>query len=124
MDKLIGGPGLRRGRRDQHDLVVGDALDFWRVTDVVPGRRFELRAEMKLPGIATLSVTVDPDGDTSRLGLTARFQPRGLLGIAYWYSVLPLHGIVFAGMLRGLRRAAERAECKRPAVVRVVTPTE
>lgn len=112
MDKLIGGPGLRRGRRDQHDLVVGDALDFWRVTDVAPGRRFELRAEMKLPGVATLTVTVDPDGAggaASRLGLTARFRPRGLLGIAYWYAVLPLHGLVFAGMLRGLQRAAERA---------------
>ena len=110
MDKLIGGPGLRRGRRDQHDLVVGDALDFWRVTDVVPGRSFELRAEMKLPGVATLTVHVDPDGDGSKLGLTARFQPRGLMGIAYWYSVLPLHGLVFAGMLRGMKRAAERAE--------------
>jgi uncharacterized protein YbjT (DUF2867 family) len=109
MDKLVGGPGLRRGRRDQHDLVVGDALDFWRVTDVVDGERFELRAEMKLPGIATLTVTVTPHGAGSRLGLTARFQPRGLLGIAYWYGVLPLHGLVFAGMLRGLKRAAERA---------------
>jgi uncharacterized protein YbjT (DUF2867 family) len=117
MDKLIGGPGLRRGRRDQHDLVVGDALDFWRVTDVVPGRRFELRAEMKLPGVATLTVTVDPDGADgakSRLGLTARFRPRGLLGIAYWYAVLPLHGLVFAGMLRGLQRAAEKATAAAP----------
>jgi uncharacterized protein YbjT (DUF2867 family) len=117
MDKLIGGPGLRRGRRDQHDLVVGDALDFWRVTDVVPGRRFELRAEMKLPGVATLTVTVDPngaDGAKSRLGLTARFRPRGLLGIAYWYAVLPLHGLVFAGMLRGLQRAAEKATAAAP----------
>jgi hypothetical protein len=110
MDKFVGGPGLRRGRRDQHDLVVGDALDFWRVTDVVPGRSFELRAEMKLPGVATLTVHVDPQGAGSRLGLTARFQPRGLMGIAYWYSVLPLHGLVFAGMLRGMKRAAERAE--------------
>lgn len=106
---MVGGPGLRRGRRDRHELVVGDALDFWRVTDVVPGRRFELRAEMRLPGVATLTVTVDPDDAGSKLGLTARFRPRGLLGIAYWYAVLPLHGLVFAGMLRGLQRAAERA---------------
>ena len=63
---------------------------------------------MKLPGVATLTVHVDPDGDGSKLGLTARFQPRGLMGIAYWYSVLPLHGLVFAGMLRGMKRAAER----------------
>lgn len=109
IDELVGGPGLRRGRRDQHELVVGDALDFWRVTSVVPGRSFELRAEMKLPGVATLTVTVDLDGGGSRLGLTARFQPRGLLGIVYWYAVLPLHGIVFSGMLRGLRRATERS---------------
>jgi uncharacterized protein YbjT (DUF2867 family) len=109
MDKAIGGPGLRRGRRDQQDLVVGDVVDFWRVTEVVEGRSFELRAEMKLPGVATLTVKVDPDGAGSKLGLTARFRPRGLLGISYWYSVLPLHGVVFAGMLRGLRRAAERA---------------
>lgn len=110
MDKLIGGPGLRRGRRDQHDLVVGDALDFWRVTKVVAGEGFELRAEMRLPGIATLSVGVEPAATGSKLSLTARFQPRGLLGILYWYSVLPLHGLVFAGMLRGLQRAAERAQ--------------
>ena len=107
MDTLVGGPGLRRGRRDQEHLMVGDALDFWRVIDVQPGRAFELRAEMKLPGDATLRITVEPRGEGSTLGLTARFKPRGLLGILYWYAVLPLHGIVFAGMLRGLRRAAE-----------------
>ena len=107
MDTLVGGPGLRRGRRDQEHLMVGDALDFWRVIDVQPGRAFEMRAEMKLPGDATLRITVEPRGEGSTLGLTARFKPRGLLGILYWYAVLPLHGIVFAGMLRGLRRAAE-----------------
>lgn len=110
MDKLAGGPGLRRGRRDRQQLEVGDALDFWRVIDVKPGRSFELRAEMKLPGIATLRVEVEPDSNGSALTLTARFRPRGLLGILYWYAVLPLHGIVFTGMLRGLKRAAERAK--------------
>ena len=109
LDKLVGGPGLRRGRRDQQHLEVGDALDFWRVIDVQPGRSFELRAEMRLPGVATLTVTVQPVASGCTLALTARFKPRGLLGILYWYSVLPLHGIVFAGMLRGLKRAAERA---------------
>jgi uncharacterized protein YbjT (DUF2867 family) len=107
MDTLVGGPGLRRGRRDRQELMVGDALDFWRVIDVQPGRTFELRAEMKLPGDATLKVTVEPGGAGSTLGLTARFKPRGLLGILYWYAVLPLHGIVFSGMLRGMKRAAE-----------------
>jgi hypothetical protein len=109
LDKLVGGPGLRRGRRDRQHLEVGDALDFWRVIDVQPGRSFELRAEMRLPGVATLTVAVEPAASGCTLGLTARFKPRGLLGILYWYSVLPLHGIVFAGMLRGLKRAAERA---------------
>ncbi len=108
IDKLIGGPGLRRGRRDQHNVVVGDALDFWRVVDVQPGRSLTLRAEMKLPGIAMLEFEVDSDGEGSRLATTARFQPRGLAGILYWYSVLPLHVLVFRGMLHGLKLAAER----------------
>lgn len=107
MDKLIGGPGLRRGRRDPDRVVVGDALDFWRVTDLIPGRRLELRAEMKLPGVALLVLEVDEAETGSSLTVTAKFKPRGLLGIGYWYSVLPLHSIVFRGMLHGLRKAAE-----------------
>lgn len=109
LDKLLGGPGLRRGRRDPQQLLVGDALDFWRVVAVVPGVSFELRAEMKLPGEATLSIEVRDTGDgSSRLALVARFKPRGLSGMAYWYGVLPLHALVFRGLLRGLQRAAER----------------
>jgi hypothetical protein len=109
MDRLTGGPGLRRGRRSLDELRLGDALDFWRVTAIDPPHRLELTAEMKLPGVATLSFDVDsaPEpGAGTRLIMTARFRPRGLLGIAYWYSVLPLHGIVFRGMLRGLAQAA------------------
>ena len=109
MDRFTGGPGLRRGRRSSDELRLGDALDFWRVTAIDPPHRLELTAEMKLPGVATLSFDVDPapaPGAGTRLIMTARFRPRGLLGIAYWYSVLPLHGIVFRGMLRGLVRAA------------------
>lgn len=109
MDRLTGGPGLRRGRRRSDELRLGDALDFWRVTAIDPPHRLELTAEMKLPGVATLGFDVDPPPAPSsgtRLLMTARFRPRGLLGIAYWYSVLPLHGIVFRGMLRGLVRAA------------------
>jgi uncharacterized protein YbjT (DUF2867 family) len=110
MDRLTGGPGLRRGRRSSHELRLGDALDFWRVTSIVSPRRLELTAEMKLPGVATLSFEIDPvphPGVGTRLTMTARFRPRGLLGIAYWYAVLPLHGIVFRGMLSGLVRAAD-----------------
>ncbi len=107
LDRLVGGPGLRRGRRDSERLAYGDALDFWRVTGVEPGRRLELRAEMKLPGEALLEFEIAGAGDRSRLSQTARFKPRGLAGLLYWFAVLPLHGIVFRGMLRGIRRTAE-----------------
>lgn len=112
MDRLAGGPGLRRGRRSSGELRLGDALDFWRVTAIDPSRRLELTAEMRLPGVATLSFDIDPARATdigTRLSMTARFRPHGLLGIAYWYLVLPLHGIVFRGMLRGIVQAASSA---------------
>jgi hypothetical protein len=115
MDRLTGGPGLRRGRRSAEVLRLGDALDFWRVTAIDPPRHLELTAEMRLPGVATLTFDVDPAPAPSpgaRLVMTARFRPRGLAGIAYWYSVLPLHGIVFRGMLKGLVRTAEQAPAR------------
>lgn len=109
MDRLLGGPGLRRGRRHPGKLAFGDALDFWRVTAIEDQRRLELRAEMRLPGEATLTFEVAPLSDgTAELTQTARFWPRGLAGLAYWYSITPLHAIVFNGMLRGIRRSAER----------------
>jgi hypothetical protein len=111
-DQLIGGPGLRRGRRHPSTVEFGETLDFWRVTDVVHAKKLVLTAEMKLPGVAELSFDIDPaqDGHSDgprALTMTARFRPSGLLGIAYWYAVLPLHNIVFGGMLRGMKRAAE-----------------
>ncbi|MFT4841455.1 MAG: hypothetical protein ACI8UD_003884 [Planctomycetota bacterium] len=110
MDRVVGGPGLRRGRRNPEGVSYGDALDFWRVTNVEPNRRIELHAEMKMPGIATLTFEIEPDpngGNKCRLLQIARFKPRGMLGLAYWYAVLPLHGFVFRGMQKGIRRAAE-----------------
>jgi uncharacterized protein YbjT (DUF2867 family) len=108
LDRLAGGPGLRRGRRHPESVAFGDALDFWRVTAAEPGRRLDLRAEMKLPGEALLSFSIVPLPDgRSRLTQTARFKPRGLAGLAYWYGVLPFHAIVFSGMLDGIRRYAE-----------------
>ncbi|MDX1644681.1 MAG: SDR family oxidoreductase, partial [Thermoanaerobaculia bacterium] len=110
IDKLLGGPGLRRGRRSPEKLAYGDAVDFWRVIDVVPGERLVLRAEMRLPGEAELQFDIRPHADDPSRSLivqTARFLPTGLLGILYWYSVKPLHDIVFRGMLRGLCRQAE-----------------
>ena len=112
MDHLIGGPGLRRGRRHPDDAQFGDAIDFWRVTRVEPGKLLELRAEMRLPGVATLQFAVETNGPRrSTLTQTAKFKPRGLLGLVYWWMVYPLHGIVFQGMLRGVAaRAAELNE--------------
>lgn len=110
MDRLIGGPGLRRGRRHPDRLAYGEALDFWRVTSVEPDHYLELRAEMRLPGVAMLAFEVrpgEPGGRTCTLIQTARFKPKGLLGLAYWDAVLPLHRLVFSGMLKGIRHAAE-----------------
>jgi len=110
LDRLVGGPGLRRGRRDPETVSYGEALDFWRVTGIERHERLELRAEMKLPGIASLEFLIRPRNGGSRLVQTARFRPRGLLGLAYWYSVMPLHHFVFRGMIHGIRRAAEHTQ--------------
>jgi uncharacterized protein YbjT (DUF2867 family) len=113
LDRLVGGPGLRRGRRHPDDVGYGEALDFWRVTDITRPRRLALRAEMKLPGEAILAFDLSEEDVTGRalpsvrVVQTAAFLPKGLFGLAYWYAVLPLHGFVFRGMLRGIRRAAE-----------------
>jgi hypothetical protein len=105
LDLLVGGVGARRGRRDPERLVPGDALDFWRVEAVEPDALLRLAAEMKLPGRAWLQFEVESDGEGSLLRQTAIFAPRGLLGLAYWYALFPLHQLVFAGMLRGIVEA-------------------
>jgi uncharacterized protein YbjT (DUF2867 family) len=108
LDRLAGGPGLRCGRRHPDRIGFGDALDFWRVTGIDQDRRLRLRAEMKLPGEAELEFDLELVGDGgTRLVQEARFAPRGLAGLAYWYGVLPLHGVVFRGMLKGIRREVE-----------------
>lgn len=104
LDRLVGGPGLRRGRRDPERLAYGDALDFWRVTGIVEGARLELRAEMKLPGEALLEFEIEARDSGSSLTQTARFKPRGLAGLLYWAAVYPFHGFVFQGMLDGIGR--------------------
>jgi hypothetical protein len=103
IDELVGGAGMRRGRRDPERLAVGDVLDCWRVVDFEPERALRLAAEMRLPGRAWLEFEITPDGDTSRIRQTAIFEPSGLAGLAYWYGIYPLHALVFRGMLRGLR---------------------
>ncbi len=113
MDQLVGGPGLRRGRRDPERLSYGDALDFWRVTGISQDRHLALSAEMKLPGEALLTFELEPiEEGLTRLTQTARFLPRGLMGLLYWITVLPFHGFVFRGMLGGIQRTAEDAELK------------
>ncbi len=109
IDTLVGGPGLRRGRRDPDRVEFGETLDFWRVIGVERGRSLSLLAEMKLPGTATLNFAMTPEAKEigTALAMTARFRPKGILGILYWYTVLPLHNVVFGGMLRGIKREAE-----------------
>ncbi|MFF8991331.1 SDR family oxidoreductase [Streptomyces sp. NPDC014983] len=115
-DRLVGGVGLRRGRRDAHRLRVGDSVDFWRVEEIEPGRLLRLRAEMRLPGLAWLEMGVASD-ETGRTRYRQRalFHPRGLLGHAYWWSISPFHALVFGGMARNIARTAERAGGRRPA---------
>jgi uncharacterized protein YbjT (DUF2867 family) len=112
LDLLMGGVGMRRGRRDPERLRAGDTLDCWRIESIQPDQRLRLAAEMKLPGRAWLEFEVQPDGNGARLRQTATFDPLGLWGLAYWYGVWPLHQLVFAGMLRALARAAENLNAK------------
>ncbi|MCB5169483.1 SDR family oxidoreductase [Streptomyces bambusae] len=110
LDRLVGGVGLRRGRRDAARLRVGDSLDFWRVEEVEPGRLLRLRAEMRLPGLAWLEMYAEPTADgRARYRQRALFHPRGLAGQLYWWSVSPFHAVVFGGMARRISRTAEQA---------------
>jgi uncharacterized protein YbjT (DUF2867 family) len=109
LDLLVGGVGMRRGRPSAATLHVGDTVDFWRVEAVDPNR-LRLRAELKLPGRAWLEFEVTGAGSSATIRQTAIFDPVGLLGRAYWYALYPLHHLVFAGMLRGIGRAAVAVE--------------
>ncbi|MEU3184102.1 SDR family oxidoreductase [Streptomyces sp. NPDC006923] len=110
LDRMAGGVGLRRGRRDAQRLRVGDSLDFWRVEELEPGRLLRLRAEMRLPGLAWLELRVGHDDqDRTVFRQRALFHPHGLLGHAYWWSVSPFHAAVFGGMARNIARAAGAA---------------
>lgn len=106
LDRLAGGVGLRRGRRDPDRLVVGDAVDFWRVEAIERGRLLRLRAEMKLPGDAWLEWEITTDGGAPVLHQRALFLPHGLAGDLYWLAVTPFHGVVFSSMVSNLARSA------------------
>ena len=111
LDLVVGGPGLRRGRRDPVSLAVGETLDFWRVEAVEPGRLLRLAAEMRVPGRAWLQFEVTPSKGGSLIRQTALFDPVGLSGLVYWYGLWGIHQLVFAGMLRNIARAAVRRGC-------------
>jgi uncharacterized protein YbjT (DUF2867 family) len=114
MDLAVGGPGLRRGRRDPERLRVGEAVDFWRVEDYQEDRLLRLSAEMRLPGRAWLQFEVTPVAKArSEIRQTAIFDPAGLAGLVYWYALFPLHSLVFSGLLRAISARAE-AEPPRP----------
>ncbi len=115
IDRLVGGVGLQRGRRCPLQLYPGDALDFWRVLKVDTPRHLQLAAEMKLPGEALLDfhLTEAAEGGT-QLDLEARFHPRGVGGLLYWYAVQPLHDLVFNGLLRGVAARLQRPVLEGP----------
>ena len=106
LDRLVGGVGLRRGRRDPDRLVTGDAVDFWRVEALERPTLLRLRAEMKLPGEAWLEFTITDEGDRPVLRQRALFIPRGLAGHLYWWSISPFHNAVFGSMIANLAEAA------------------
>lgn len=118
-DLLLGGAGMRRGRRDPVKLRPGEALDFWRVEEVEADSMLRLRAEMKVPGRAWLQFEVSGNDATSTIRQTAVFEPHGLAGLLYWYSLYPVHALIFRGMLRGIAahqpHVARRNELVPPA---------
>ena len=115
LDRLVGGVGLKRGRRHPTELMVGDALDFWRVLKVEPPRRLMLLAEMKAPGEALLDFQIKPGvNDQVELQLLSRFLPKGLVGILYWYAMYPLHAWLFAGMLKSIASSIGKPPASAP----------
>lgn len=107
LDLVVGGVGMRRGRRDVDELQAGDTLDCWRVEEIVPDRLLLLRAEMKLPGRAWLQFEISEDDGVCTVRQTAIFDPVGFSGLLYWYGIYPLHQMIFRGMLAGITRRAE-----------------
>jgi uncharacterized protein YbjT (DUF2867 family) len=120
LDRMVGGVGFRRGRRNKDKARVGDAIDFWRVEAVEQDRLLLLRAEMKLPGRAWLQFEAEPiDGGSSQLVQTAFFAPKGLFGLVYWYALYPIHGLIFSGLIR---RLAQRVNAEQERLIR--TPAQ
>ncbi len=110
IDQLTGGTGLSRGRLHPHEIAAGDAIDFWRVVAVEPGRRLTLVAEMRLPGSAALEIELRPEADgRTRVVATAYFHPAGAPGLVYWHALAPAHLVLFNGLARAIAERAERS---------------
>ena len=109
VDRLLGGPGMKRGRRDDGELRPGDVLDCWRVVAYEPPHRLTLEAEMRLPGRAWLQFEVVARGGGAEIRQTALYDPVGITGRAYWYLLYPAHEAIFHGMLRRIAQVAEDA---------------
>jgi len=125
LDRALGGTGLSRGRTNPDRCEAGDVIDCWRVVDVQPGRGLRLLAEMRMPGRAWLSFEMEPDGSGgTRLRQVAEFEPRGLAGRLYWYGLVPVHAIMFAGMIRAIAAAAEATDSQTPELDNLDTLTE
>ncbi|MBU6348490.1 MAG: DUF2867 domain-containing protein, partial [Actinomycetales bacterium] len=111
LDRIFGGPGLRRGRRNPNYLFAGETVDFWRVEECDRGHLLRLRAEMKMPGLAWLELEVKPQPDGSaNYHQRAIYHPKGLAGHIYWWSVWPFHGIVFGSMVKNISQAARNID--------------
>jgi uncharacterized protein YbjT (DUF2867 family) len=110
LDQMVGGVGLRRGRRHPTDIRAGESIDFWRVEAVEPGRLLRLRAEMKLPGEAWLEWEAHDTETGSDLVQSAWFRPRGLWGRMYWWMMLPAHRAVFPRMAFRVAATAEERD--------------
>ena len=106
VDRLVGGPGLRRGRRHAEHLREGDAVDWWRVERIDPGRRLTLRAEMRMTGRAWLQLGVEETADGARYLQRAVYFPDGLWGRLYWWAIFPFHALVFPAMARNIMAEA------------------
>jgi uncharacterized protein YndB with AHSA1/START domain len=106
MDRLVGGPGLQRGRRDPYELLAGEVVDFWRVERVEPPHLLRLRGELKLPGKAWLQWEANAERGGTRLTQTAGYAPHGLFGAMYWYVLYPFHRPIFTDMIEAIGRLA------------------
>jgi hypothetical protein len=102
IDRLFGGVGLRRGRRNPAELRIGDAIDFWRVEDVREDQYLLLRSEMITPGDAWLEYVLTDVNNQTMINQTAYFAPKGLAGLSYWYLLYPIHSIIFSGLINAI----------------------